>query len=49
LLFFHCGLNGLVAIELKICELEAEFLVKLNFIRDERVPVEGTFERKRFF
>ena len=45
LLFFHRGLNCLVAIELKVCEFEPEFLGKLNFYlealdRDVRKPHE---------
>jgi hypothetical protein len=31
LLFFHRGLNALVAIELKVHEFEPEYLGKLNF------------------
>ena len=45
LLFFHRGLNCLVAIELKVDQFEPEHLGKLNFYlealdRDERKPHE---------
>ena len=45
LLFFHRGLNCLVAIELKVSEFEPEFLGKLDFYlealdRDVRKPHE---------
>ncbi len=45
LLFFHRGLNCLVAIELKVSEFEPEYLGKLNFYlealdRDVRKPHE---------
>jgi hypothetical protein len=45
LLFFHCGLNALVAIELKAGRFEPEHLGKLNFYlealdRDVRKPHE---------
>jgi len=46
LLFFHRGLNALVAIELKACRFEPEHLGKLNFYlealdRDHRKPHEN--------
>ncbi len=46
LLFFHRGLNGLVAIELKVGRFEPEFLGKLEFYlealdRDHRKPHEN--------
>ena len=46
LLFFHRGLNCLVAIELKVGRFEPEYLGKLNFYlgaldRDERKPHEN--------
>jgi hypothetical protein len=34
LLFFHCGLNCLVAIELKVGRFEPEYLGKLDFYVD---------------
>jgi len=45
LLFFHRGLNSLVAIELKVARFEPEYLGKLNFYlealdRDARKPHE---------
>lgn len=46
LLFFHCGLNCLVAFELKVGEFEPEHLGKLGFYlealdRDHKKPHEG--------
>jgi RecB family endonuclease NucS len=46
LLFFHRGLNCLVAVELKVGRFEPEYLGKLNFYlealdRDERKPHEN--------
>lgn len=46
LLFFHRGLNGLVAVELKVGRFEPEYLGKLNFYlealdRDVRKPHEN--------
>ena len=47
LLFFHRGLNCLVAVELKVGRFEPEYLGKLNFYlealdRDERKPHENS-------